>query len=392
MYVPIARPDISADELEAIVRPLRTGMLVQGKEVARFESQFSAYCQSPFAVACSSCSAALHLALSALGVGPDDEVIVPSFTWITTANAALHLGATPVLCDISLETFNITEEIAAKHITDRTKVILPVHLFGNAAPVDRLLQLLKARPSSHPIFMVEDAACALGTSIEGRPVGTFGDIGCFSLHPRKAITTGEGGMLTTGSTMMRQVLMSLRNCGADERQPDQPPYVLGDFSLLGFNYRMTEMQAAMGQAQLLKARSDLEKRQKSADRYRKALADLGWLRLPYAPKSTVHSYQSFVCLFAPEPPSLQNCDDLHQKLLQLMGLLEEMGVQTRAGTLAVHNTSLYRNALGYKPESCPNAYLASKLSLAIPLFGAMTEDEQGQVIDALHKAAKQMKL
>lgn len=386
MYVPIARPDLGEDELEAIKRPLTSGMLVQGKEVARFEGLFSAHCQSPFAIACSSGSAALHLALSALGVGPGDEVVIPSFTWITTANAALHLGAQPVLCDIDLETFNVTAETMAPCITDRTKVLLPVHLFGRPAPLKAISDLMKQRPSEHPLYMVEDAACALGASLDGRHVGTLGDIGCFSLHPRKAITTGEGGMLTTGSPMMRQVLRSLRNCGADERTPDQPPYALSDFSLLGFNYRMTELQGALGQVQILKAKADLEKRQKLVDRYRAELAPLGWLRLPKRMQGGVQSYQSFVCLFAPETPSLQNVDALSAKRDRLMGLLEEIGVQTRAGTLAVHNTSLYRTALGYRPDSCPNAYLASRLSLAIPLFGTMTESEQAFVIEAIRQA------
>ncbi|HUZ03175.1 MAG TPA: aminotransferase class I/II-fold pyridoxal phosphate-dependent enzyme, partial [Thermomicrobiaceae bacterium] len=191
--IPISRPFFGAEEREAILRPLETGWVVQGPYVQEFERKFAAFTGAPHAAAASSCTTALHLAVTALGLKPGDEVIVPAFTWVSTANVVEYMGATPIFCDIDLTTFNIDVARVEPLITDRTVGLIPVHLFGLPADMIPLLELAK----SHGLWIIEDAACGLGASYHGRHVGTFGEMGCFSFHPRKSITTGEGGMVTS---------------------------------------------------------------------------------------------------------------------------------------------------------------------------------------------------
>ena len=192
LNVPIARTALEKNEIESVLGPLSSGWLVQGPKVREFEEKWSAFTGAAHSIAVTSCTSALHLSLVALGIGPGDEVIVPAFTWISTANVVEHCGAKPVFCDIDLETFNIDAKAAAAVVTDRTKAIIPVHLFGLCADMDAVAALAK----THGLAVVEDAACGFGARIGGRHAGTFGDTGCFSFHPRKAITTGEGGMVT----------------------------------------------------------------------------------------------------------------------------------------------------------------------------------------------------
>ncbi len=393
MRIPIAKPEFGPEELEALKRPLETGMVVQGREVLRFEGSFAAFTKSPFAVACTSGSSALTLALAALEVGPSDEILVPAFTWISTCNAALMLGATPILCDIDLKTFNLDFSAAACSVTRRTKVALPVHLFGN--PVD-VLELQKVVQSAADLFsgtrirMVEDAACGFGAKNRGSHVGTQSDIGCFSFHPRKAITTGEGGMMTTGSPEYAAILRSLRSHGMAEPTPGADPFLLGDFCYLGWNARMTDLQGAIGQAQLERADDALKRRRELARRYDEAFADLDWLQLPTMPselpQGSLHGYQSYVCLYQPSSHAKnEEVEPLSARRNAFMRRLDAAGIATRQGTHAVHLTSLYRRRFDFKPSDFPNAYRADRLSVALPLYPTMTDDEQAYVIEHVRK-------
>ncbi len=235
------------------------------------------------ALATTSCTTALHLALAALGVGPGDEVIVPAFTWVATANAVLYCGATPVLCDVSPITFNIDPSDVASKLTERTKAIIPVHLFGLCADIDAL----RAAIPSH-VKIVEDAACAAGAAYKGVPAGGLGDIACFSFHPRKSITTGEGGMMTTNDATVAARAEVLRNHGAavseEQRHLGPQPYLLPAFDDLGFNYRMTDVQAAIGVVQLRKLDRFIDERDRWARFYRDQLGDIAWLRHPESPE------------------------------------------------------------------------------------------------------------
>jgi perosamine synthetase len=383
LRVPITRPVIGDAELEAVRRPLESGWVVQGQFVAEFESRFATFAGSPHAAATSSCTTALHIAMAALGLKPGDEVIVPAFTWISTANVVEYLGATPVFCDVDLETYNIDVRQCESLVTERTVGIIPVHLFGLAADIDALQELAGRKG----LWLVEDAACGFGCLHRGRHVGTFGTMGAFSFHPRKAITTGEGGMVTTSDPELDRLVRSLRDHGASrsdrERHDDGGAFLLAEYPHLGFNFRMTDIQGAMGCAQMQRAEWILDRRRELAARYDELLRDVEWLRTPVVPEGDVHGYQAYVCLFAPEEPGPGNIVKLHERRNRLMGALEERGIATRQGTHAVVSTRYYAERYGLAPECFPLAIRAEQLTLTLPLFPQMTEEEQDLVVSAL---------
>ncbi|MBM3610769.1 MAG: DegT/DnrJ/EryC1/StrS family aminotransferase, partial [Alphaproteobacteria bacterium] len=234
--IPIAIPSLGEEEWQATREPLLSGWLTQGPKVAQFEKEFAALHGVNHALAVTSCTTGLHLALEALGVGPGDEVIVPAFTWVATANVVLYCGATPVFCDVDTTTFNIKIEDIASKITARTKAIIPVHLFGLCADIDAIRSVIPPH-----VKILEDAACAAGASYKKRMAGSLGDMAAFSFHPRKSITTGEGGMVTTTNHDLNRLAEIMRNHGAEiseeARHNSSKPYLLPDFKMLGFNYR-----------------------------------------------------------------------------------------------------------------------------------------------------------
>jgi dTDP-4-amino-4,6-dideoxygalactose transaminase len=354
--------------------------VVQGPKVAEFESRFAAYSRAPHAVATTSATTALHLALVALGIGPGDEVLVPAFTWVASANVVEMQGAKPVFVDIELDTFNIDVSQIERAITKKTKAIIPVSLFGVSADMNPILAIAK----KHGLKVVEDAACATGTWYHGHHAGTLGDVGCFSFHPRKAITTGEGGMLTTADAKLAEHVRSLRDHGASKsdlaRHLGSRSYVLPDFNHVGFNYRMTDFQGAVGVIQIGRLPALAELRAAVARRYDTDLAGLPWLRTPVTPAGYVHGYQSYVCTFRPEAPTVANVERLHAQRNALMDALEAVGVATRPGTHAVHMLGFYRDTYGIKPADFPNAYIADRLTLALPLYAQLTKEEQDYVI------------
>ena len=280
LNVPIARTSLLEEEIQSVLAPLRSGWLVQGPRVREFEQKWSEFTGAKHSIAVTSCTTALHLALAALGFGPGDEAIVPAFTWIATANVVEHLGGKVVFCDIDLETFNLDIADAARRITSRTRAILPVHLFGLAADMKAVTRLAE----QNGLWVVEDAACGFGSRIHGRHVGTMADAGCFSFHPRKAITTGEGGMITANSDELAEKLRRLRDHGAAlsdlQRHVGPRPYLLADHLDAGYNQRMTDLQAALGSAQMDRAAAIVAERQRLARVYDEAFAGLTWLRTP----------------------------------------------------------------------------------------------------------------
>ncbi len=386
MKIPITKPVFGEAEREILLKPLETGWVVQGPFVAEFERLFASYTGSPFAIATTSCTTALHLAMVGLGIGPGDEVIVPAFTWISTANVVEMQRAKPVFADIDLDTFNISVTHVEDRITDGTRAIIPVSLFGVSASIGEILTVANKRDLS----VIEDDACALGALVDGSHAGILADMGCFSFHPRKAITTGEGGMIITSDAQMAELIRSLRDHGATTndlaRHLGAHSYLLPDFPVLGFNYRMTDLQGALGVAQMGRLNWILEQRARVARVYDEALSRLGWLRPQKIPHDYRHGYQSYVCLFAPEEPSTGNVEELHQRRNNLMDRLEANGIATRPGTHAVHMLGYYRDKYLLRPEDFPNAYIADRLSLTLPLYAQMTEEEQDYVIDGLRKA------
>jgi dTDP-4-amino-4,6-dideoxygalactose transaminase len=380
MNVPIARTSLTEQEILSVLGPLRSGWLVQGPKVREFEEKWCRFTGARHSIAVTSCTTALHLSLAALGFGPGDEAIVPAFTWIATANVVEHLGGKVVFGDIDINTFNLDVEPLAQKITPRTKAILPVHLFGLAADMDPILQLAK----QHGLWIVEDAACGFGSRYHGRHVGTRGDSGCFSFHPRKAITTGEGGMITTHSDALAEKLRRLRDHGAAmsdmQRHLGARPYLLADHPDAGYNQRMTDLQAALGAAQMERAVDIIVERQRLANIYDKAFADLLWFKTPAHVEGLEHSYQSYPCLFQPEPITPESVRRINQERNEWMDRLQQVGISTRPATHAVHMLTYYKDKYHLKPEDFPNAYAANDCSISLPLFHGMSEAEQAFVI------------
>ncbi len=380
MNVPIARTSLTEAEIQSVLAPLRSGWLVQGPKVREFEEKWSTFTGARHSIAVTSCTTALHLALAALGVQPGDEVIVPAFTWISTANVVEHLGAKVVFCDIDLNTFNIDLEQLRQKITPQTKAIVPVHLFGLAADIDPINKLAK----QFGLWVVEDAACGFGSRYRGQHVGTLGDAGCFSFHPRKAITTGEGGMITTDSDSLAEKLRRLRDHGAAmsdlQRHLGARPYLLADHPDAGYNQRMTDLQAALGSAQMDRAADIVTERQRLAAVYDVAFANLIWLKTPVRLEGFEHGYQSYACLFTPEPITPNSVPRVNKVRNDWMDRLQQVGISTRPATHAVHMLAFYREKYGLLPADFPNAYAANDCSISLPLFHGMTEAEQHHVI------------
>ena len=383
MKIPITKPCFGQEEKDALVRPLDTGWVVQGPEVARFEQKFSAFTGAPYSSATSSCTTALHIAVAALDLKPGDEVIVPAFTWVATANVVEYMGARPVFCDIDLSTFNVDVTQIESLVTSKTVGIMPVHLFGLSADMDPVMALAKRRK----LWVVEDAACGFATWYRGRHVGTFGDAGCFSFHPRKSITTGEGGMVTTARADIDALSRSLRDHGAGrsdlDRHEGKAGYLLSDYARLGYNYRMTDMQGALGCAQMDRSASIVKARVARARRYDELLAKCSWLVRPVVPEGCVHGYQSYVTVFAPERPSMANVDALHDRRNRLMAALEDKGIATRQGSHAAVLQTFYAEKYGIRREQFPQATLADRISLSLPLYATMTDAEQDFVVSSI---------
>jgi len=371
LNVPITRPLFGPEEAAAIVMPLETGWIVQGPQVAEFERLFRDLTGAPHALATTSCTTALHLALAVLGVGPGDEVIVPAFTYVASANVVEQSGARTVFCDIDPRTYNVDPASLERAITQQTKAIMPVHLFGLVADMPAVTDVAQR----HRLAMVEDAACAVGSTLNGQHAGTFGDFGAFSFHARKPITTGEGGMLTVrddGHAARAEALRSHGGLVSDLERHRKGSFALPEHDEVGFNYRMTDFQGALGVVQMGRLETVLTARQALAARYTEALAELPGLTTPLVPQGCVHTYQSYVVRIDPVQAALPR-DALALEL-------QQRGIATRQGTHAVHMLGYFRRRYEIKPEDFPNAYDADATSLSLPLFPSMSAEEHDYVI------------
>ena len=377
--IQISSPKFDNKEWEALKDPVDSGWVTQGPKVAEFELGFAKYHKAKHAIAVTSCTTGLHLALVAMGVGPGDEVIVPAFTWIATANVVLHCGALPVFVDIDRKTYNLDPQILAEKITEKTKVVIPVHLFGLCADMDAIRSVIPPE-----VILLEDAACAAGSKYNGKYAGSLGTAAVFSFHPRKIITTGEGGMITTNDMQLAERMSQLRNHGAsiseEQRHNGPQPYILPEFNLLGYNYRMTDLQGAMGLVQLEKLEAFIQERKQWAAYYHEHLSDIKWLHTPTVPAEYEHGWQSYVC-FVDEKSSPRPRN-------KIMEILLERGISTRPGTHAVHMLSFYRNRFGYTADDFPVARDCDLYSMALPLHNQMTEDDYAYVVQEIKRLQK----
>ena len=373
--IPLTRPFFGAEETEAVGEVLASGWVAQGPKTRELEAELATVVGARHGVAASSATTALHLAVVATGIARGDEVILPSFTFPATANAVLYEGATPVFVDVEAATLNMDVRAVEAAITKRTRAIIGVHLFGWPCEMDALRELCDGRE----IVLIEDAACGIGTELDGRQAGSLGDVACFSFHGRKVLTCGEGGMLTTSDDALAESLRSLRTHGADAgahaREAHGVPRA-AEYVRLGYNYRLSDVQAAIARVQLRRLELFLRERNEIARRYDEALRELPGLRLPPRRAGRVHSYQSYVIVLERSAPIEPD---------RLRASLAERNISTQIGTYAVHRQP-------YLPESCrpqgplPVTEEAAERSVAIPMFNGLGQDDQERVIEGIRGA------
>jgi dTDP-4-amino-4,6-dideoxygalactose transaminase len=391
MHIPITKPNITEREYELVRESLSSGWLVQGPKVKEFEDRIAQYTGAKYAIAVNSCTSGQFIMSRILNLQPGDEVILPAFTWISTANAIEYLGAKPVFCDISLDTFNIDTSQVENLITSRTKAIYPVNLFGLAADLKEI-QLPAKR---YDLEIVEDCACGLGAYIDDTHCGLFGRAGVFSFHPRKSITTGEGGMIITNDSKVNKLARSLRDHGADisdyERHTGSKSFRMGNYSLLGYNMRMTDMQGALGIAQTEKLEGILADKDKLALEFHERLSGISWLQLPHIPDGYRHTFQTYCTLYKPQETfdALDKRDEsmlekLHEERNALMSKLEEKGIMTRPGTHTVHIQEYYQKKYGFHPMDFPHSYAADRLTMALPFYSTMNQQEKEYLFHQLN--------
>lgn len=367
--IPVAKPFFGEAEESAVLEALRSGWVSQGPKVAEFERQFAQYVGAKEAIAVSSCTTALHLAMLALDVRPGDEVICPSLSFIATANSIAYAGAFPVFVDIEPRYFNLDPARIEGAITTRTKGILVVHQIGHPAEMERINEIAR----KYGLWVMEDAACAVGAEYKGQRIGApHSRLACFSFHPRKVLTTGEGGMITTNDSECAARLRRLRQHAmsvSDVARHSAKTAIIETYDEVGYNYRMTDLQAALGIVQLDRLPGFLERRRSRAQRYTEALSEVNCLVPPAQAEGSLHTYQSYMVRVLPH--SLVTRDQLMQKLL-------DRGISTRRGIMAIHREKPYAGNW-----SLAETDRVTDECIILPLYHQMTDIEQEYVIHAV---------
>ena len=404
--IPVTIPYFDDEELEQIKESLDSGWVANGPKCVEFEKIIAKHEGIKEGVATTSCTTALHLAMAGEGMGPGMDVIVPAFTFVATENAIVETGATPVMVDIHEETFNVDadkvrETISTKYSKNGNELvnnetgntlwgIVPVHEFGLCCDIYEINAIAK----EHGLKVIEDAACALGAMIGDKHQGAFGNTSCVSFHPRKSITTGEGGMVLTDNTELATRLRELRSHGNSISAADRDKgkgFLLPEFNVAGYNYRMTDIQGGMGVAQAQKLDYIIEEKRKKANYYNELIKrELSELIPPIEPDGYFHTYQSYVCMLNLNKLGIESIEQGGEYRNQLLALLEERGIATRQGTHAVHTLGYYKNRFGYKPEDFPHAYACDRLSITLPLYVQMTDDDQQYVINQFREVIDNM--
>jgi perosamine synthetase len=364
--IPLSRPYFDSDEIQEISRVLSSGWVSQGPEVKKFEKLVSEYLRVDHAIAVTNCTAALHLSLLANGVKKGDEVLVSDYTFPATGHAVMYCGAKPTFVDIDPTTYNIDPAEIAGKLTKKTKAIIPVHTFGQPAEMDQIMEIA----AEHDLFVIEDAACALGAKFKGHFAGTMGDIGCFSFHARKGITTGEGGMIVTNNSDIAEKARYLSVFGMKSAwEREGSTFSVPEFHDLGYNYKMSDITAAVGVAQLKKLNRIIDKKKKLAKIYDGVVDQIDCLEKPHVSPNVMHVYQSYVTLVhAPI-----NRNEVIQQLLT-------EGIQTQIGTYSCHIQPVYKSK-----DICPNSIDVYRRALALPFFYSLKKEEIYGIGDKIEK-------
>jgi len=355
--IPLIRPEIDASSLcQAVKKIAKTGMLTKGEYIQTFQKDLGRYLNVKYVFAVSSCTTALHLALLAIGIKAGDEVLVSDFSFPASANVIIHAGAKPVFVDIDLETFCLNMEDLKSKVSKKTKAIMVVHAFGYPADMSEILKIAQ----KYKLVVIEDAACAIGSKHKSKFCGAWGDLGCFSFHPRKLLTTGEGGAVVTNNPKLAERIEILRNHGGIYTKKGW------EFVEAGFNYRLSEIAAALGVEQLKTLDQTIKNRQKLARKYIQKLIKINGIIVQNEPKDGNFNFQSFVILL----PADVDRDDL-------ISFLKKQNIETTIGTYAMHTQKTYKD---FKPDICKNSAFAYKHSLTLPLYDRMTDKEMNYVV------------
>jgi perosamine synthetase len=366
--IPIAKPYLTKKEAKAAYDTILTGWITQGPRVAEFEQKFAVYTGTKYAVAVSNCTTALHLAMIVAGVGANDEVICPSMSYIATANAIKYVGAKPVFAEINPANYNLDINDVAKKINEKTKAILLVHQIGMPADIDAFKELA----AKYNIKLIEDAACAAGSSYKGSKIGSHSELVCFSFHPRKVISTGDGGMITTNNEAYYNRLKLLRQHGMsvnDRTRHESSKIIFEDHLEVGYNYRLTDIQASVGIKQLEKIDWIVKKRRKIALKYHKAFKGIEGIQLPVEKKGYSSNYQSYSIYLKDDCPYSRN--DIMQKML-------DAGISTRRGIMTTHRETAYKEECA--GLSLPISEKACDRSIILPLYVPMKDEDIEKVI------------
>lgn len=378
-FLSFSPPDIKSEDIKEVIATLKSGWLTTGPKVQQFEEKFREYIGCSFAVALNSCTAGLHLALRAVGVGPGDEVITTPMTFISTANSIIFCGAKPVFVDVEKETMNINPFLIEKAITPRTKAIIPVHLYGRPCRMEEI----KAIANKYGLYIIEDAAHCLEGWYKNKKIGNIGDITTFSFYATKNLTCGEGGMITTNNKKFKDIirLQSLHGMSktAWERYSKYSKFKMWESLTLGYKYNMSDISAALGIHQLERLEKNLEKRKKLWQMYNKAFSEIDGLIIPQEEDNIKHARHLYTVLI--EKKFRVNRDRIAQALLA-----EGIGVGIHYITLSQHK--FYKETFGYKKGDFPNADYISERTLSLPLSSKLTKKDIQDVIKAVKKVLK----
>ena len=372
--IPVMRPWFDDAEVEAAAAAIRSGWVAQGPRVAEFETAFAESVGAAAGIAVTSCTTGLHLAMYSLGLEAADEVIVPSLSFIATANAVRYVGATPVFADVDVVSQNITVDTIAAATTERTKAVLIVHQVGMPADLDPIREFCAARD----ITLVEDAACAAGSTYRGSPIGADPSLAVFSFHPRKLLTTGEGGMVTTSNLELAARLRRLREHGMSVdtfARHSTNDVVIEQYLETGFNFRMTDIQAAVGLVQLAKLEEMINRRRELATEYADALDEVPGLMLPCDPPYGTTNYQSYSVILGGDYATQRN---------ELMAALAVEDISSRRGVMAIHREPAYA---GHPSQALPNTDFVTDHSIILPMYHEMTSADVERVASIIRSRA-----